>query len=66
MLLDVLIGIEISIFSGEDRALRFFPFNIAGALYSVIKISELTITISSYVYSALNGFKNFISKIVLI
>ncbi len=64
--LGVLIRVEVSIFLNEDRALRFFPFNVAGALYSVIEISELTITVSSYVCSALNEFKSFISKILLI
>ncbi len=41
MFLGVLIGVGVSIFLGEDRALRFFPFGVAGALYSVIEVSEL-------------------------
>ncbi len=66
MLLGVLIKVGVSIFSDEDRVLRFFPFNMAGALYSVIKIFELTIAVFSYVYSVLNGFKSSISEIFLI
>ena len=31
MLLGVLIGVGVSIFSGEDSALRFLPFSVAGA-----------------------------------
>jgi len=31
MFLGVLIGVGVTIFSGEDKALRFFFFNVAGA-----------------------------------
>jgi len=31
MFLDVLIGVEIIIFSDEDKVLRFFSFGVAGA-----------------------------------
>ena len=66
MLLGVLIGVGIIIFLGEDKILRFFPFGVAGVWYIVIEISELIIAVSSYVCSALNGFENSISEILLI
>ncbi len=66
MFLGMLIRIEIIIFSGEDKILRFFPFGVIGAWYIVIEISELIIAVSSYIYNALNGFESFISKIFLI
>jgi len=31
MLLGVLIGVGVAIFSDEDKTLRFFPFSVAGA-----------------------------------
>src|SRR6266498_1670362 len=66
MLLGVLIRVKIIIFSGEDKALRFFSFGVVGAWYTVIEISELIIAVSSYVCSALNGFESSISEILLI
>ncbi len=62
----MLIGVGVTIFSGEDKTLRFFPFGVAGAWYIVIEVSELIITVSSYVCSALNGFESSISEIFLI
>ncbi len=66
MLLNILIRVGVIIFLDEDKALRFFSIDVTGVWYIVIEVFELIIAVSSYVCSALNGFKSFISEILLI